>query len=115
MAQPFNVFSPRLAKLAAPGVDGTLGDVVFFRDVVDRHQPRFAQDFHNLTFRKFHTLHSYRQDCLGTWKNWITSARFYTVQTPEWFVKFHRRCGYGKRSPLMGVRWILMTRSFAFT
>ena len=60
MTQAFNVSSTQLAKFATPGVNGGFRDVVLSSDVVDRRTLRFAQDFYYLTFRKIHSLHSYR-------------------------------------------------------
>ena len=68
MAQSFNVFSTQFAKFAAPGRNSGLGDFVLSRDVTDRRQPRFAQNFYDLTFRKIYFLHGYR-------KGWLAVGR----------------------------------------
>jgi hypothetical protein len=65
MAQSFNVFSAQLPKFAVPGINSGLGDIVLFRNVIDGRQPRFAQDFYDLTFGKIHFLHSYRKGPLA--------------------------------------------------
>ena len=61
VAQSFNVLSAQPAKLAAPGKNCRLADVVLSCDVIDRRQLRLAQDFYYLTFRKIHFLHDYRK------------------------------------------------------
>jgi hypothetical protein len=65
MAQSFDVFGAHSAKFAVPGINSGLGDIVFSRDVIDGRQPRFAQDFYDLTFGKIHFLHSYRNGGLA--------------------------------------------------
>ena len=65
MAHSFDVFSAQLPKFAVPGINSGRGDVVLSRDVIDGRQPRFAQDFYNLTFGKIHFLHNYRKGWLA--------------------------------------------------
>jgi|SRR5580704_9644673 hypothetical protein len=57
MAQSFDIFGAQFAEFAAPSGDSGFGDVVLSRDVHDRRQASFAQDFDDLTFREINFLH----------------------------------------------------------